>query len=97
MPGLLEGVKVVDLTHYLSGPYCAKLLATLGAEVIKIERPGSGDPGRLIGPFIRGVPNPECGVWFLYLNTSKKSLTLDLKSGKGRDVLLQLVRSSDIL
>jgi crotonobetainyl-CoA:carnitine CoA-transferase CaiB-like acyl-CoA transferase len=52
MPGLLEGVKVVDLTHYLSGPYCAKLLATLGAEVIKIERPGSGDPGRLIGPFI---------------------------------------------
>jgi crotonobetainyl-CoA:carnitine CoA-transferase CaiB-like acyl-CoA transferase len=50
MPGLLEGVKVVDLTHYLSGPYCAKLLATLGAEVIKIERPGNGDPGRFIGP-----------------------------------------------
>jgi crotonobetainyl-CoA:carnitine CoA-transferase CaiB-like acyl-CoA transferase len=97
MPGLLEGVKVVDLTHYLSGPYCAKLLATLGAEVIKIERPGNGDPGRFIGPFALGTSDPETGAWFLYLNTSKKSLILDLKSREGRDILLQLVRSSDIL
>ncbi len=51
MPGLLEGVKVVDFTHYFAGPYCTKLLATLGAEVIKIERPGSGDPIRSIPPF----------------------------------------------
>jgi CoA:oxalate CoA-transferase len=80
MPGLLEGVKVVDLTHYRSGPYCTKLLATLGAEVIKIERPGSGDPARSIGPFAGGTPNRETGAWFLYLNTSKKSLTLDLNS-----------------
>jgi crotonobetainyl-CoA:carnitine CoA-transferase CaiB-like acyl-CoA transferase len=97
MPGLLEGVKVVDLTHYLSGPYCTKLLATLGAEVIKVERPGNGDPARSIGPFARGTPDLETGAWFLYLNTSKKSLTLDLKSEEGRDVLLRLIRSSDIL
>jgi CoA:oxalate CoA-transferase len=97
MPGLLEGVKVVDLTHYRSGPYCTKLLATLGAEVIKIERPGSGDPARSIGPFAGGTPNRETGAWFLYLNTSKKSLTLDLNSREGREILLQMVRSSDIL
>ena len=97
MPGLLEGVRAVDLTHYLSGPYCTKLLATLGAEVIKVERPDRGDPARLIGPFARGTQDLEAGAWFLYLNTSKKSLTLDLKSREGRDILLRLIRSSDIL
>jgi crotonobetainyl-CoA:carnitine CoA-transferase CaiB-like acyl-CoA transferase len=97
MPGLLEGVRAVDLTHYLSGPYCTKLLATLGAEVIKIERSDRGDPARLIGPFASGTPDLEAGAWFLYLNTSKKSLTLDLKSREGRDILLRLIRSSDIL
>ena len=51
IPGLLAGVKVVDLTHYISGPYCTKLLATLGADVVKIERPGVGDPMRWVGPF----------------------------------------------
>jgi CoA:oxalate CoA-transferase len=61
MPGLLEGVRAVDLTHYLSGPYCTKLLATLGAEVIKIERPDRGDPARLIGPFASGTPDLEAG------------------------------------
>ena len=115
IPGLLAGVKVVDLTHYISGPYCTKLLATLGADVVKIERPGVGDPMRWVGPFaepsqrspatspaaqqpggeaaIRG----ETGAWFLYLNTSKKSLTLDLKSQSGRDIILQLVKTADIL
>ena len=115
IPGLLAGVKVVDLTHYISGPYCTKLLATLGADVVKIERPGVGDPMRWVGPFaepsqrspatspaaqqpggeaaIRG----ETGAWFLYLNTSKKSLTLDLKSQSGRDIILRLVKTADIL
>ena len=110
--GLLAGVKVVDLTHYLSGPYCTKLLATLGADVVKIERPGRGDPARGLGPFAQSLtpttshPSPpesgeavrgEAGAWFLYLNTSKKSLTLDLKSQEGRDILLQLARTADIL
>ena len=110
--GLLDGVRVVDLTHYFSGPYCTKLLATLGADVIKIERPGSGDPMRSLGPFASALmPNSAAGqgqrsthderegngAWFLYLNTSKKSLTLDLKSDDGKRVLRDLVASSQIV
>ncbi len=110
--GLLEGVKVLDLTHYLAGPYCTKLLSSLGAEVVKVERPG-GDPMRRFGPLVstmtlrqaevqtRDSSDPDdgndAGAWFLYLNTSKKSLTLDLKSDKGRDIARQLAASSDIV
>ena len=120
MPGLLEGVKVVDLTHHLSGPYCTKLLATLGADVVKVERPREGDPMRYVGPFAPtagpGVSDDsgsqslvvpashpdaarlrEAGAWFLYLNTSKRSLTLDLKSPQGHELLLRLVEAADIL
>jgi crotonobetainyl-CoA:carnitine CoA-transferase CaiB-like acyl-CoA transferase len=97
MAGLLEGVKVVDLTHYLAGPYCTKLLATLGADVVKIERPASGDPARYLGPFATGKPNAEAGAWFLYLNTAKKGVTLNLKAPEGREALLKLVSSADIL
>ena len=97
MPGLLEGVKVLDLTHYFAGPYCTKLLATLGAEVVKVERPGRGDPLRHYPPFANPRQPAESGAWFLYLNTSKKSITLNLKSDRGRAILLQLARSADIL
>ena len=97
MPGLLEGVKVIDLTHYFAGPYCAKLLATLGAEVIKVERPGGGDPLRHFPPFANPRQPGESGAWFLYLNTAKKSLTLDLKTDQGRAIILELARSADIL
>ena len=108
MAGLLEGVRVVDLTHYLSGPYCTKLLATLGADVIKIERPGTGDPLRGVGPFpdafspqgegsTRSGVRAESGAWFLYLNTSKQSFTLDIKSQEGRDILRRLVSTADIV
>ncbi len=97
MPGLLDGVRVVDLTHYLAGPYCTKLLATLGADVVKIERPATGDPMRGFGPFATPEPDIEAGAWFLYLNTSKQSVTLDLKSERGRRIVLDLVKSADIL
>ncbi len=97
MPGLLEGVKVVDLTRFFAGPYCTKLLAALGAEVVKIEQPGSGDPARELPPFANQRLPSESGAWFLYLNTAKKSVTLNLKSGKGRELLLELVRQADIL
>ena len=100
-PGLLHGVRVIDLTHYIAGPYCTKLLATLGAEVIKIERPVTGDPARQIGPFAQNHPRYdsklESGAWFLYLNTSKKSVTLDLKSKTGQDILRQMVAGSQIV
>ena len=110
--GLLRGVRVIDLTHYISGPYCTKLLATLGADVIKIERPGTGDPARRMGPFAQPLtPSPlpegeawpeggvrgESGAWFLYLNPSKRSVTLDIQSVAGKESLLQMVRSADIL
>ena len=80
MPGLLEGVKVIDLSRYFSGPYCTKLFATLGAEVIKIESPSNGDPIRRYGPFASEAATIDSGAWFLYLNTSKQSVTLDIKS-----------------
>ena len=104
MAGLLEDVRVIDLTHYLSGPYCTKLLATLGADVVKVERRGSGDPLRYAGPFpaaqegsTQEKARTESGAWFLYLNTSKKSVTLDLKSEEGRNILRRLVSGADIL
>jgi len=103
MPGLLEGVKVLDLTHYIAGPYCTKLLSGLGADVIKVERLEMGDGVRWLGPFASGaeIPSgtaaPEDGAWFLYLNTAKQSLALDLKSAEGRRVILELAGKADIL
>ena len=104
--GLLAGLKIIDLTQYIAGPYCTKLLATLGAEVIKIERPGTGDPMRYVGPSLDKVrtvdhastqSSGETGAWFLYLNTSKKSLVLDLKTPQGYEALVKLIQSADIL
>ena len=60
--GLLQGVRVLDLTHYFSGPYCTKLLATMGADVLKIERPGAGDPVRHVGPFAVPLDHPTEGA-----------------------------------
>ena len=98
MPGFLEGVRVVDLTHYISGPYCTRLLATMGAEVIKVEKPGTGDPARRLGPFPPSrAGDPEASATFMYLNCSKKGITLDLKSERGKELLLRLVDSADIL
>ena len=108
MPGLLDGVRVLDLTHYIAGPYCTKLLAGLGADVIKVEHPQRGDGVRWLGPFASGGPPfrkvgpegispPEDSAWFLYLNTAKQSLALDLKSAEGRQVILELASKADIL
>ena len=97
MPGLLEGVRVVDLTHYIAGPYFTKLLATLRADVIKVERPGIGDPSRSLGPFPDSHADSEASAAFLYLNCSKKSVTLDLKSPGGREALLHLVASAQVV
>ncbi len=93
----LGHLRVIDLTHHVAGPYCTKLLAGFGAEVIKVERPGSGDPLRSMGPFYQGVEGPERSIPFLWLNTGKKSITLDLKLSGDREKLLGLVRQSDVL
>ncbi|MBI2865336.1 MAG: CoA transferase [Chloroflexi bacterium] len=93
----LSGVKVIDLTHHISGPYCTKMLADYGAEVVKVERPGCGDGARNMGPFMKDGPHPEKSGMFAYLNTNKQGITLDLKSQTGKAILLRLIESADML
>ena len=94
---LLSGLKVLDLTHYVAGPYATRLMSTQGADVIKVERPDTGDPARRLGPFPGDIPHPEKSALFLYLNTSKKGITLDLKTEAGKGILRQLVAWTDVL
>ncbi len=93
----LEGVRVIDLTHYTAGPYGTRILADYGADVIKIERPGGGDPARRIGPFYHDEPDLEKSGLFLFLNTNKRSITLDFKTEKGKRIVKELVKDADIL
>ena len=95
--GPLEGVRVIDLTEYIAGPYCTKLFADYGAEVLKIERPGTGDPSRNMPPFWHDKPDLEGSGLFLHLNTNKKSVTVDPATDAGRRVVLDLARDADIL
>ncbi|MBM4406875.1 MAG: CoA transferase [Chloroflexi bacterium] len=92
----LSGLTVLDLTWGIAGPYCSKVLAGLGAEVIKVERPSGGDPSRSAGPFVSDQPSLETGVLHLDLNQGKKSLTLNLKSAVGRDIVRSLAATADI-
>lgn len=93
----LSGIRVLDLSQYVSGPYCAKLLGEFGAEVVKVESPDGGDMARRCGPFPEGIPHPEMSGLFFYLNTGKKGITLDARSRTGQEILEQLVRTSDII
>ena len=95
--GALEGVKVLEYARMVSGPYCAKLLADLGAEVVKIEQPSLGDPARQKGPFPGDLPHPEKSGLFLYLNTNKLGITLDVHTEEGRKVFRELAQWADIL
>lgn len=93
MSGLLTGIRVLDLTHMLAGPYGAMLLADLGADIIKIERPEYGDGSRLEGPpFIEGH-----SVYFQSINRSKRSVTLDLSKPEGRNIFYELAKKSDVV
>ena len=89
----LEGLRVVDLTRVLSGPYCTMQLGDLGAEVIKVERPGEGDDTRAFAPPFQG----DQAAYFLSVNRNKKSMTLDMKSERGKEVLWRLIKVSDVL
>lgn len=97
MEQALSDVKVLDLTHHIAGPYCTKLLADYGADVIKVEKPGEGDPARRMRPFFEDDPHPEKSGLFLHLNTSKRGITLNLKSETGKKIFKELVRRVDIL
>jgi len=93
---LLHGIRVLDLSRVMAGPYCASMLADAGAEVIKIEIPGVGEDSRHIGPFAEGAGGRE-SAYFMVLNRGKKSITLDLKSPRGLDLLKRLAAKSDVL
>lgn len=97
LPLPLEGIRVLDVTHIVAGPFCSMILADLGAEVIKIERPGVGERGRSNGPFIQGTAGEQVSARYLGLNRNKKSVTLDLREPRCKDALLSMVRVSDVL
>ncbi len=92
----LAGLRVLELGTFVSAPYCGKLFAGYGAEVIKIEPPG-GDIARAHGPFKDGIPNPETSALFLYLNTAKKSVELDLATPFGLDAFMRLAATADVI
>ena len=93
----LAGVKVLEYCKLVSGPYCAKLMADLGAEVIKIEEPETGDEARQKGPFLNDIPHSERSGLFLYLNTNKLGITLNPGTPTGVRVFTELVKNADIL
>ncbi len=97
LPLPLEGIRVLDVTHIVAGPYSCLVLADMGAEVIKVERPGTGERGRSNGPFVQGPDGQQVSARFLGINRNKKSITLDLRDPRCRNALLTMVRVSDVL
>ena len=92
----LGHLKILELCNLVAGPYSTKLLADLGAEVIKIEHPGIGDDARRRGPFLKDNPHPELSGLFLYLNTNKLGVTLDVTTRTGKNILIDLIKQTDI-
>lgn len=92
----LEGLTVIDLTTHIAGPYATKLLADMGARVIKVEPPG-GDSSRTLGPFLHDTPGPDSSGTYQFLNTNKLGVVVDLKSPGGRDVFARLVHGADLV
>lgn len=88
----LEGIRVLDMSRLLPGPYCTSILADFGAEVIKIEEPGKGDYSRTFPPFIG-----DLSYWFLIVNRNKKSVVIDLKTEAGKNQFLELVKTADVV
>ncbi|RLC68774.1 MAG: hypothetical protein DRH97_02075 [Chloroflexi bacterium] len=93
----LEGLRVLDLSEGIAGPYCTRLLGGFGAEVTKVEKPGEGDKSRKVGPFPKDIPHPERSALFLNLNVNKKGITLNLETTAGREILRQMAEKADIL
>jgi crotonobetainyl-CoA:carnitine CoA-transferase CaiB-like acyl-CoA transferase len=97
MAGALSSLKIVEIGEMASAPYASKLMADMGAEVIKVERPGIGDHARVRGPFPGRQPHPEKSGLFLYLNTNKLGVTLDIARPEGFEILERLVAQADVL
>ena len=93
----LAGIRVMDVTHIVAGPFCSMILADMGAEVIKIERPGVGERGRGNGPFIHNENGDTISARYLGLNRNKKSVALDLRDSRCKAAFERMVKESDIL
>ena len=96
-PTALAGLRVLELGVMVAVPYCGKLLASLGADVVKVEPPKVGDPSRRRGPFPGDAPHPERSGTFLYLNTGKRGITLDIDDPQGRVMLRQMAVEADVI
>ena len=94
---MLDGLRVLDLGPGIAPSFCAKMLADYGADVIKVEPPGGGDPVRRMGPFVGDDPDLEKSVPFLYVNTGKRGVTLDYSTDTGRAILHKLLDEADVL
>jgi CoA:oxalate CoA-transferase len=95
--GALDGIRILDFSQGKAGPYCTKLLADFGADVVKVERPDGGDWGRRLPPLLADGDEPERSALFAFLNTNKRSLALDLKDEAGRETARRLVREVDVV
>lgn len=93
MSGALENIRIIDLSRVLAGPYCTMILGDLGAEVIKVEAPDSGDETRKWGPPFQD----DVSAYYLTANRNKKAITLNLKEEEGREVIKRLVQDSDVI
>ncbi|MBS1251017.1 MAG: Succinyl-CoA--L-malate CoA-transferase beta subunit [Anaerolineales bacterium] len=93
----LAGTRVLSLGQYMSAPYCTMLLADAGAEIIKVERPGTGDPRRVIAPFAESEDGEHMGGGFMAYNRNKKSVALNLKADRGRKIFKDLAKTSDVV
>ena len=93
----LDGIKVVELAQYISGPYCGMLLAGWGAQLTKIEGPAAGDISRRCGPFPKDNFHIDKSALFHYLNRNKQGITLDIRNATGREILLELIKDADVL
>jgi CoA:oxalate CoA-transferase len=91
----LQGIRVIDLTHVLAGPWCTMMLRHLGAQVIKVEMPYTGDDARQFGPFLDG--QPQRSAYFMSINSGKQSLALNLKAAAGKQILWDLILRADVL
>ena len=92
MANALDGIRIIDFTSHLAGPFCTMLLADMGADVIKVERPGMGDESRKSAPFINGM-----GAFYMQANRNKRSVVLDLKTEEGRATCQRLIDSADVV
>ena len=93
---VLDGVKIIEYGNFISAPFCAKILADLGAEVIKIEEPCCGDESRRQAPFLQDIPGLENSGLFQYLNMNKLGVTLNPESATGLKIFTELLRSADV-